>query len=134
MAFSTGKAGYFAIDDVAGSPYDISAFVTSTSGDRTADEHDTTTYGATHMARILGLKDGKFSVNVNFDATADRKLALIPGRIGTFSFGPLGNGSGNPRLTGEVLCTNYSTDDPVDGLITGSLEFSTTGAVTDDTF
>lgn len=140
MAFASGKASQFTIDNSSGTPTDISAYCTSTDLDQQLAALDTTTYGATGSSKtyVSGLRDGKFSVNGNFDPTLDSLMngTLAANAAGTtlptasVVYGPIGPTTGNPKYTCEVIVTDYKVASPVAGIVTWTATCQISGQLT----
>lgn len=132
MAFSHGSAAALKIDNSGGSLTDVSAYVSSYTFSPVADTGETTALGATTKAYIAGLKDATLSLEGPWDPTMDAILNSALGSSSTKSYEvhPQGTGSGLIKYTGEAICTSYTTDVGVDGVLRYSAEFQCTGTIT----
>ena len=135
MAFVHGKGAVVNIDDSAGTPRDLSAYITSSDFEITAETAETTAYGKSAKTFIVGLKDGKVSFNGNWDVTATTGPdAVLSGLIGvgplTVDWRPAGSASTNVKYTGEAICTSYKASAPVGGIVTFSASFQFSDTVT----
>jgi hypothetical protein len=130
MAQVHGKNGAVMVDD-----NDCSAFCNKVEFEQKADDHDTTTFGATGHTYAGGLTDGSVKLSGIYDNTAlTGPRAAIKSVLGTvvpFKYRPEGVGTGKPESSCNVLVTSYSESVPVDDMITWEAEFSISGAVTD---
>lgn len=104
---------YLEVDDSAGTPRDLSAFVDEIEPlGAVVSFLDVTGLNDTAQRVISGVELGQeFLLRGVFDDTVatgpDAVLAGIVGKIGTVSYGPAGNGSGQRKLSGEFLCVEY---------------------------
>ena len=105
MAFSHGKAAVFKIDDVGGTLRDVSTYLSSTGLQRQVDLVDVSTLGDTYHDYILGLIDGTFPLEGNWDPTVDGYLSGLLGATvaGDFEYYPAGEpvGATKPKYTGH---------------------------------
>jgi hypothetical protein len=133
--------GVIKIDNSGGVLTDMSTNATNVDYAIDNDDLETTAFGASAKAYLLGLQDGKMTVAVNVDPTVD---ALITGteaalRAGTLAscsveYGPMGSTVGNPKYTFEAMISSYKLNTPVGGLVTATLELQRTGAHTRATY
>ncbi len=104
---------YLEVDDSGGTPRNLSAYVDEIEPLGVVVTFlDVTGLNDTAQRVISGVERGQeFLLRGVFDDTAttgpDVVLAGIVGEIGTLSYGPAGNGSGQRKLTGEFLCVGY---------------------------
>lgn len=136
-----GSSTYFALDNAAASLIDLSAHSPEVSPELIQAMHDKTVFGDTAQEKVPGLKDGKFSVTLLYNATTAAQLnglynAQTPGSTATWtvSIGPMGSGSGNPRYTGECILTNLAAPSKVDDLTKVTAQFEITNGWTANTF
>jgi len=108
---------------------------------REIETAETTAFGDQDKTYITGLSDATVSLSGMFDATTDSAIATIitnlkSGSIASasFTYGPSGSASSNPKFTGEALVTSYEISSPVADVITYSLELQVTGGVTASTY
>ena len=132
--FAHGKSTDFAIDDTGGSSRNISNTLTDVSFPQTIDTAETTAFGSSNKAYIVGLKDTTISVTGLWDATVDGYLSGTEPASRSFIFGPAGSTGGNVKYTGEAIMTNYSQGNPVGDVVTFTADFQVTGAVTRGTY
>ena len=134
--FRHGKSTVFKVDNNAGTLTDISNTLTDVSFPQSVDTAETSAFGASAKAYIVGLTDATLSVSGNFDATVDAHLAAIVGKADSVSFeyGPEGSTQGFVKYTGEALLTSYEKSGAIGDVVTYSAEFQVTGAVTRDTY
>lgn len=78
MAFAHGKS-----TKVFYGSYDLSSYLNSVSLARTADQADTTTFGATYKTSIAGFTDGVISMEGFWDGTAGAIDALLAASLGS---------------------------------------------------
>ena len=106
MAFIHGKNTYVSL-----SATDLSAYTTSSQTEKSADTHDTTTYGATAHAFSPGLLNGQGSMSGIYDSsTSSGPRFLIEPLVGvscTWVIRPEGTGTGKPARSVTVIPTKY---------------------------
>lgn len=141
MAFKAGKTAYIALDNVAGSPVDVSAYADSFDFPQPVDQLDTTTFGDSAKDMIPGLTDGGV-VNVSgpLDVAlgtfiASLKAAQAAGSTtSTVQFGPGGSVSGQIKVSAECYISAYNISVGVGGRVEYSASLQVTGAVTNGTW
>lgn len=115
MAAGHGKDAVFKIQDAAGVTRDISAYVTNSTMDESADVADVSGLGSTSKSYVIGLKDGTFSIEGIFDPTVDGYLAgdlgFSPAR--TFEYHPQGVVTGKPKYSGSAFVVAYAPSTPI---------------------
>ena len=134
--FRHGKSTVFKVDNNAGSLTDISNTLTDVSFPQSVDTAETSTFGSSAKAYVVGLTDSTLSISGNFDATVDAHLAAIVGKADSVSFeyGPEGSTAGFVKYTGEALLTSYEKSGAIGDVVTYSAEFQVTGAITRGTY
>lgn len=128
MSFSHGKTTYISLNGV-----DLSAYVTTSQIEKTADKHDVTTYGQTTHVYSGGLKDGTATMSGIYDNGASGPRATILALIGTTCTlvrRPDGTGSGKAQDSVTVLVEKYVETNPVADMVTWSCDMQLAGAVT----
>ena len=105
--FTHGKNAAFKIDDSGGTLRDISNVLTDVAVSRTADVAEVSAFSNSSKAYVAGLKDATITISGSFDATVDGYLSGILGVEGSFEFYPIGTTGGNPKASGEAICTSY---------------------------
>lgn len=128
MAFVHGKGTSFTVGTT-----DLSAFISNVAEKRSADSHDTTTFGQTGHTYQGGLTDGTYTLTGTYDdgASATPKV-IIEADLGTvvaFIYEEK-VASGKSKTTGNVLVTAYEETAPVADMITWSATLQISGAVT----
>lgn len=129
MAFVHGKGS---VVTLAGD--DLSAFTNNTAFNRSADSHDTTTYGQTGHTFQGGLTNGTCTLTGIYDDGAAGPEATIVPLIGTvveLVWKPEGDGLGKPIRTCQVLVTGYDETSPVADMVSWSAALQISGAVAD---
>lgn len=130
MAKRHGRHTYISLDGT-----DISAYCSESSFDRSADSHDTTTYGATaHAVGDDGLLKHSGSMSGLYDNTTSGPHDLITALIGTnvtLVRRPEGTGTGLPQESMTVRVTKYSESNPVADYVKWSADFDVDGDITD---
>jgi hypothetical protein len=97
-----------------GSPVDVTTYVDDVSPELSQAIHEATVFGNTAIARVPGLKDGKCGIKFISNTTILAQLIAIynaqtPGSSSRVSLvvGPNGSASGKPRLSFEMILTNF---------------------------
>ena len=132
--FTHGKNAAFKIDDSGGTLRDISNVLTDVSISRTADVAEVSAFSNSSKAFVAGLKDASITISGSFDATVDGYLKAIVGTAaGSFEFYPIGTTGGNPKASGNAICTSYDRTPDVGGAVSFSAAFQVSGDVTEGT-
>ena len=131
--FTHGKNAAFKIDDSGGTLRDISNVLTDVSVSKTADVAEVSAFSNSSKAYVAGLKDATITISGSFDATVDGYLKAIVGAAGSFEFYPIGTTGGNPKASGEAICTSYDRSPDVGGAVTFTASFQVSGDVTEGT-
>jgi hypothetical protein len=127
MAKKHGKDTVIKLNSV-----DLSAFCNTSEFTRTADSHDTTTYGADAHGYDGGLTDAKATIGGMYDDSATGPRATIEPLIGTkvpYIRQPEGAGSGLAQDSCTVLVVSYVESSPVADMVTWSAELQVSGDV-----
>jgi len=127
MAFVHGKDTYISLNSV-----DLSAFCNTSSFEREADEHDTTTYGKDDHVFTGGLGKGAASMGGIYDNGSSGPRDTIEPLVGTVVTlirRPEGTGSGLPQDSVSVLVKKYVETNPVADMVTWSCEMTLSDAV-----
>ena len=132
--FTHGKSAVFKIDDSGGSLRDISNVLTDISISKTADVAEVSAFSNSSKAYVAGLKDAVITISGSFDATVDGYLKAIVGTAaGSFEFYPIGTTGGNPKASGDAICTSYDRTPDVGGAVSFTASFQVSGDVTEGT-
>lgn len=112
---------------------DISTYADSSELNRTADSHDTTTYGNDSHRKSGGLLDGKFTMSGTYDTTETTgpRAVLQPllGTTPTIIRQVEGTGSGKPQDSFAALMVSYVETSPTADMVKWSAEFELDGDV-----
>lgn len=112
---------------------DLSAYTNASDFEMTADDEDTTCYGATAHRYDPGLTDGSFKMSGFYENGTSGPAAVIKPLIGGASVvvvrKPEGTATGRPTETFDALPVKYGESNPVAGYITWSAEFKMSSAV-----
>jgi hypothetical protein len=128
MSFVHGKNTYISLNGV-----DLSAYVTTSQLEKSADKHDVTTYGQTTHVYNGGLKDGTASISGIYDNGVSGPRASILALIGTTCTlvrRPDGTGTGKAQDSVTVLVEKYTETNPVADMVTWACDLQLSGAVT----
>ena len=132
--FTHGKSAVFKIDDSGGTLRDISNVLTDVSISKTADVAEVSAFSNSSKAYVAGLKDAVITISGSFDATVDGYLKAIVGTAaGSFEFYPIGTTGGNPKASGNAICTSYDRTPDVGGAVSFTASFQVSGDVTEGT-
>lgn len=131
--FTHGKNAAFKIDDSGGTLRDISNVLTDVSISRTADVAEVSAFSNSSKSFVSGLTDANLTISGSYDATVDGYLSGILGVEGSFEFYPIGTTGGNPKASGEAICTSYDRTPDVGGAVTFTAAFQVSGDVTEGT-
>lgn len=104
---------------------DLSAYSNSFSYERSADSHDTTTYGKDSHVYTGGLKDGTATIEGIYETGVAGPRAVIAPLLGTtvpLVYKPEGTGTGKPQDTVDVVVTAYNESSPVAEMIQWTCE------------
>lgn len=140
MSFEPGKGQKFLIDNAAGTPTDISAFLTDVGFPREVDTEEVTTLGKNAKVYIVTLTDSTISIEGKWDgagaSAVDTVLSGILGQAATVSFeyGPGGSTTGDIKYSGEAILTSYEPSGSVGGAVEFSAEFQCSDTVTRSTY
>jgi len=138
MAFVHGKKAVFKIDNSAGTPTDISAYLEEVGLPRSIETAETTTFGNDAKTYITGLSDATVSLSGKFDsANASAIDPILTGILGssstvswTFRVNSASTSSTNPEYQGEGILTSYEVTAPVGDVVSFSAELQVSGAIT----
>jgi hypothetical protein len=112
---------------------DISPYCKTSSYELTADNHDTTGYGATAHTKAGGLTDGTFSAGGTYDNTVSvgprNALANQLGVTQAIVRKVEGTGTGKPQDTFNAVLTKYTETNPVDDMVTWAATWEISGAI-----
>jgi hypothetical protein len=126
---------YVEVDDTGGTPRDLSPYLDEIEPlGPEVSFLDVTGLNDTARQVITGVQSGReFALRGFFDDTAttgpDAVLSGIVGQIGTVSYGPAGNSSGQRKITGEFLCLSYRIISKVNNQVRFEVRFKPDGAV-----
>ncbi len=138
MATGVGKDTGVLLDDSGGTPRDIGSQVESLTITINGETTEVTGMGGTEWrAYIAGLKGAEVSLTCYYDDTADTGTAVVTrgivGSVRTLEVRPLGDGSGKPKDTAEVLFTSSAKNAGRDDAVMVELSGTVTGEPTEGT-
>jgi predicted secreted protein len=124
MATHHGKEGVVtsagtAIDGVTGSTLDT-----------THDTVEDTQLNSTTKSFLAGRGTFTGSIDMNYDETDTPQTTLLTGTTLAFVFLPEGNTTGDESFSGSGIVTGMSISVPLDGVVTRTVSFQGTGALT----
>lgn len=113
---------------------DLSTYTNASELTRTADTHDTTTYGNDAHRYNGGLLDGKFQMSGFYDSTAvSGPRATLEPLIGvdgtTITRQPEGTGTGKAQDLFSAVLNSYVESSPVADFVTWTAEWNVDGDV-----
>ena len=128
--FTTGKAGFFSVDDTGGTVRDLSDTLNQIDFPQTVDTGETTSFGAGTKSFIAALSSATISITGTWDPTVDGYLAggSEPASR-SFVYAPV-KGSTAIGYKGECIMTAYSGATPVGDTVTYTASFQVTGTIT----
>ncbi|PXY21123.1 hypothetical protein [Prauserella muralis] len=141
MAFTHGKNSKFLIEDNGATERDLSQYIDNVPAAVARAMAEVTAFGDDGVKQIPGLENSSWDISGHFDATATTgPHAVLSGLFKkedatvTFTYGPAGNATGNPRLTGECWISNYTITSAVGDKVSFSATVQVDGVVTFDSF
>jgi len=124
MATHHGKEGVVKTgSDVTG---EVTAFTIETTGDVVED----TSLSDSAKTFVAGRTSFSGSVEAHFDETDTSQEAMVVGTSLVFTLLPEGNTSGDASYTGSGIITGMSISNTLDGVVSRSVTFQGTGALT----
>ena len=139
MATFTGQSGKVSLDNNAGSVTAV-AEVTTFSVEHTVNTIEDTAMGDQYRTFRTSLNEWSGSADVFFDTThlsSFGNLLIGPTAGGanstesaTIELYPAGDTVTFPKLTGEVIITGFSVASELEGMVTATISFQGTGALT----
>jgi len=124
MATHHGKEGVVKTgSNVTG---EVTAFTLETTGDVVED----TSLSDSAKTFVAGRTSFSGSVEAHFDETDASQEAMVVGTSLAFTLLPEGNSSGDASYTGSGIITGMSISNTLDGVISRSVTFQGTGALT----
>lgn len=135
-----GKSGVLQIGESGGTTPITLLELTSYTIDTTQDTAETTAMGAgfsrTYVPTLNGFS-GSADFNLEGDGTGtpqytdiDRLDFATDRTVGSILLFPEGSTTGNTQISGDVVITGVSITGSFDGIVTGSVTFQGTGALT----
>jgi len=115
---------------------DFSTSIAAVTLEISADEQETTSFGADYRTRIAGLKDASLTLDFHQDfgaSSVDATLFPLMGSAVTFSITPTSEATSatNPAYSGTAIVTSYSPfANSVGDLATLSVTWPVSGPVT----
>ena len=139
MATFTGQSGKFSLDNNSGNVTAV-AEVTTFSVEHTVNTIEDTVMGDQYRTFRTSLNEWSGSADVFFDTTHLSSFGnlLIGNTAGganstesaTVELYPAGDTATYPKLTGEVIITGFSVASELEGMVTATISFQGTGALT----
>lgn len=141
MSFKAGKGAFILLDNVAGTPVDVSAYADNFTFPIPTDTSDTTVFGLNAKQSLVTLTGGGAP---GLSGPADVAFGTLVGQVSaahaagsnssTLTWGPGGSVAGQIRQSCEVWVTDYTMSNQVAGRADISAAFLETGAITAGTW
>ena len=104
--------------------------VTGFTLDTTHDTVEDTQLNSTTKSFLAGRGTFTGSIDMNYDETDTPQTTLLTGTTLAFIFLPEGNTTGDESFSGSGIVTGMSISVPLDGVVTRTVSFQGTGALT----
>jgi predicted secreted protein len=139
MATYTGQNGVLKMDNNSGSITAV-AEVTSFTVDHTVNTIEDTAMGDQYRTYRIGVNEWSGSADIYFDSTHISSFGNV--LVGNASGGlasdasasielyPGGDTATYPKLSGEIIVTGFSVASEMEGMVTATISFQGTGALT----
>lgn len=141
MAFKAGLNAFILLDNVAGTPVNVSTYADNVSFPQPIDTLDVSTFGSSAKQFIPGLTDGgQIQISGPLDVALGTFVALLKSAQSAGSstcsvtYGPGGSVSGQIKQSAEVYVSSYDVSTGVGGRAEFSCSLQVTGAVTNSTW
>jgi hypothetical protein len=134
--FRHGKGGYLSLSDTAGTTFVLSSGLNDCSLQTAADMADVTTFGDNDRVYVPGLRNHTGSFSGLMASTHEEKLRGMIGNstASNFAYGPQGNTTGYPKLTGALWVNQYTVSGGIGDASQISGSFQVNGAVASTKF
>ena len=141
MAFKAGTAAYVALDNVAGTPTNVSPYADNFQWPQSVQQLDVSAFGTAPKAFINGLTDGDtVTISGPLDVTLHSQLTGLKAAQSagsstcTIIFGPGGSVATQPKIQAEAYVASIQYSVGVGGRAEFSASLQVTGAVTNGTW
>lgn len=141
MAFRAGTVSFVLVDNVAGTPTNLSPYADNFGWPQTVQTLDVSTFGTSAKSFIVGLTDGDtIPMSGPLDVTLHSHLTNIKAgqaagsSTTTVTWGPGGSVSGQPKISSEAWLSAYQVQTGVGGRMEYTASWQVTGAVTNGTW
>lgn len=141
MSFKPGKGAFILLDNVAGTPVDVSAYQDNFSFDQPVDTLEVTVFGNNAKAFIPGLTDGgqvqlsgPLDVAMGTFVSALKAAQAAGSSSTTVTYAPGGSVAGQVKQSAETYVSGYSVTTGVGGRVEYSATLQVTGTVTNTTW
>ena len=124
MATHHGKEGVVTVGGTA------IGNVTGYTLDTTQDVVETTALEDSNKSYLVGRGTFTASIDMNYDETNAQQASLVQGSSLSFVFLPEGNASGDRSFTGTGIVTGMSVNNSMDAIVSRTVTFQGTGALT----
>ena len=129
--FTHGKKTVFKINAT-----DVSNVLTDVNFPQPVDTAESTAFGNTAKAFVVGLPSGTIALQGNFDTTVDGVVSPLVGSdtLITWEYGPQGSTVTNVKYTGSGIITSYDKTGGVGAIVKVTINIIVSGAVTRATY
>ena len=124
MATHHGKEGVVTVGGTA------IGNVTGYTLDTTQDVVEDTALDSSNKSYLVGRGTFTASIDMNYDETNAQQASLLQGSSLSFVFLPEGNASGDRSFSGTGIVTGMSVNNSMDAIISRTVTFQGTGALT----
>ncbi len=141
MAFKAGKSAFVLLDNVAGTPVDVSAYAGSAAFPQPIDTHDVSVFGVSAHQFIPGLTDGgQFSLSGPLDVglgtfvTAIKAAQAAGSSTTTITYAAGGSVAGQLKQSAEAYIASFDVSTDIGSPTTYQSNWQITGLVTNGTW
>jgi hypothetical protein len=138
MAFRSGKDAFLLLDNVAGTPVNVSGYHDNVSWPSPTDTIDVSVFGTASKQFVAGLNGG---ANISLSGPSDVGLGTFLAALHnaqaagststwTLTYGPGGSVAGQIKQSAETLLTDFSVNTAVGGRADYSATLQVTGVTT----
>lgn len=111
----TGIDAHFVLDNAAGTPTDISAYVTSITPSVNVEEFPVKVFKATRVNKVAGFTEEDWEIKGPWTPEADTFFRALAGEAAgkgiDYIVGPAGNATGTTKYTGTLNVNQYEHDE-----------------------
>lgn len=125
----TGKNAHLMLDNAAGTPTDISSYITSLTPTANTEEFGVKVWKATRVNKVSGFKEEDWEIKGPWTPEADTFFRALAGEDEgkgiDYEHGPDGNDAGKTKFTGTCNVNHYEIDEvSAEGVVTYTARLS----------